>query len=302
MTRTGKPPEENPLTTDHPHQLQCMELWGGSAASDRAASVPGIDFYVRSRAFETAESGGDLYYVSMCGQGRIARFVLADVAGHGASVAPLASALRRLMRKHINTPDQSRMVRELNREFDELGTGRFATALMATYFSPTDHLILVNAGHPPPLLRRHADRSWSLIEPDAAGDEPVGIRNLPLGVIQPTGYDQFAIALEPRDTIVLYTDALPETARPDGTRLGTQGLLDLVSEIDFDDGAGLAETITTRLADIRGTPASDDDETVIVLSHNAGEPPAQSLPERIRVIGRMLGIGTLGPDDAQGRV
>ena len=93
-------------TIEHrPVELRCMEIWGGSARTEQAVSVPGIDVYVRSQTYKGNDRGGDLYYVSQCGLGNIARFVLADVSGHGAEASGVAAMLARLMRKHINTAD-----------------------------------------------------------------------------------------------------------------------------------------------------------------------------------------------------
>ena len=71
------------------HQLQCLEIWGGTTAVDEAVSVHGLDLYAFSRPFRDDASGGDVYLVSMCGAGNIARIMLADVAGHGTLVGSL---------------------------------------------------------------------------------------------------------------------------------------------------------------------------------------------------------------------
>ena len=54
-------------------------------AADQAVSVHGLDLYVFSRPFRDDVAGGDVYLVSMCGAGNIARILLTDVAGHGIS-------------------------------------------------------------------------------------------------------------------------------------------------------------------------------------------------------------------------
>lgn len=65
----------------------------------------------------------------------------------------MAIQLRRLMRNHMNRLDQTRFIRDLNREFVALADkGMFATALMASYYAPTEHLVVCNAGHPRPFL------------------------------------------------------------------------------------------------------------------------------------------------------
>ncbi|MEI9972984.1 MAG: sigma-70 family RNA polymerase sigma factor [Ignavibacteriota bacterium] len=56
----------------------------------------------------------DLYYLSACSQGSIARIVLADVAGHGEVVSSAAVHLREALRRHIDLWDQSVLIRDLN--------------------------------------------------------------------------------------------------------------------------------------------------------------------------------------------
>ena len=91
-----------------------------------------------------------MHYVSLCGGGVTTRLILADVSGHGASVADLAQSLRNLMRRNINHKNQTKLVQKLNRQFAELATlSRFATAVVATYLTKGDKLTICNAGHPP---------------------------------------------------------------------------------------------------------------------------------------------------------
>src|SRR5262249_54083644 len=101
-----------------------MEIWGGNQAADTSVSTPGLDLWVYSRPHEQARGGGDVHYVSLCGGGVIPRLILADVSGHGASVADMARSLRDLMRKNINRKSQPRLVRNLNRQFTDLAKFR----------------------------------------------------------------------------------------------------------------------------------------------------------------------------------
>lgn len=294
------PPANPPL------QLHCMEIWGGNEATDTALSVPGLDVWVSSTPYAGDAQGGDIHYLSMCGSGRITRFALADVAGHGDVVADLAAALRRLMRKHINTLDQTRFARDLNREFAELSaSGRFATALLTTYFAPTDQLILVNAGHPRPLWYDASAGQWHVLD-EAQRDEldsgaeqadeadarywgkPVS--NLPLGVIEPTEYVQFAVKLGPHDLVLAYTDSLVEARDPHGAMLGEAGLLAMVQTLDATRPATLAPALQLALTDYRGGQPPDDDQTLLLLHHNATEPPPLSMGQAVKSLAKMVGL------------
>jgi hypothetical protein len=50
------------------------------------ASTPDCDAWPCSTPHGGDEAGGDIHYVSMCGGGKIGRFMIADVAGHGGGV------------------------------------------------------------------------------------------------------------------------------------------------------------------------------------------------------------------------
>lgn len=270
--------------------LRCMEIWGGNRAVDQGVSVPGVDVYVYSSPHDGGDAGGDIYSISQCGAGNIVRFVLADVAGHGSSVTELAGTLQRMMRRYINTPDQTRFARELNRAFDSVAReGRFATALLATYWAPTSHLILVNAGHPPPLRYSAGNGRWSYIERSELGEDAA--LNLPLGVIEPTSYSQEAVALEPGDVVVMYTDALVEAGAERGEALGQEGLLALVSELGETQPCRVGTALRELAREARGGRDAGDDETVIVLGHNGAKPPEQTLTRRLSTLGRMIGLG-----------
>ncbi len=283
-----------------PHMMTCMEVWGGNRAVDSAVSTPGLDVWVLSRPWAGEDQGGDIHYLSMCAAGRISRFALADVAGHGDSVAGLAGTLRTLMRKNINTVDQSRFTRSLNEAMTDQASGRFATAILGTYFAPSRHLILTNAGHPRPLWFRQDEidneGTWALLDETAPGalrgrddktrDMPT---NLPLGVIEPTSYSQFAVQMVPGELILFYSDALIEA--PSGSNLlGEQGLLDIVSTIDRSEPELIVERLLERIVEAGHGKALEDDVTMIMLHVN--DAPMRSVPlaERISAVARLLGF------------
>ena len=225
----------------------------------------------------------------------ITRFVLADVAGHGSVVAESAATLRDLMRRYINTADQRKFARALNKKFAS-DAGRFATAILVTYFAPTDHAVICNAGHPRPLHRSVRTGEWRFL--DGACDGALasasagkfGATNLPLGVIHPTGYEQFAVRLEQGDLLALYSDAFLEAPGADGKPWGEDGLLRVMNAIDASDPSRLRTNALAEIARRTGALALDDDATMVVLHHNASDPPSQSLKERIAVLGKVLGL------------
>lgn len=266
--------------------MQCMEIWGGSHAANTDAGTPGLDVWVYSRPFEGAKDGGDVHYVSLCGGGIITRFILADVAGHGAKVADLAKSLRDLMRQNINRKSHARLVTSLNREFTEMNRqGRFATAVIVTYLAHQDQLTVSNAGHPQPLIFRAVEKAWSKLEQSGEGR-----KNLPLGIDESIRFSQFEFALNRGDLILLYTDGLIEMTDASGRQLGLNGLLSLVENLDPNRPEAMSAALIERLDGYRGETSPNDDLTFLLLHHNANNPPRQSLRQKLDVYAKVFGL------------
>jgi len=284
------------MTNSPAQQMQCMEVWGGSQVTSDGVELAGLDVWVYSKPYGQARHGGDVYYVSSCASGRISRLLLADVSGHGKSVASLAADLRTLMRRFVNRLDQKEFVRLLNEQFTALSKqGSFSTAVVTTFFAPSRRLSLCNAGHPRPLLFRAQDGRWSFLG-HQDNPEKKGPRNIPLGIFRLADYEHFDIELEPGDCLLSYTDALIESCDADGEMLGEEGLLrivNLLGEIPAEKMIGaLLEEIRQRFPE----NLSADDVTVMVVRAN-GRALRFSLGERFEAIGRFLKtlLGSLSP-------
>ena len=100
--------------------MQCMEVWGGSQLTSRCVEFGGLDTWVYSKPYGKAHAGGDIYYASSCATGRVSRLLLADVAGHGHTVAATAADLRTLMRRFVNRLDETEFVRQAKYELEHM--------------------------------------------------------------------------------------------------------------------------------------------------------------------------------------
>lgn len=262
--------------------MQCMEVWGGSQLTARGVEFGGLETWIYSKPYGQAQRGGDVYYASSCATGRISRLLLADVAGHGTSVAATAADLRMLMRRFVNRLDQAEFVRLLNQQFAALSREAvFATAVVATFFAPTRRLTVCNAGHPRPLLYRASDRKWEFLSHGEAPVRPSSApRNLPLGLLDITEYEQFDIELESGDCLLSYTDALIESRDADGEMLGEDGLLRIVRLLGEVQPQKLIDALLGEIAERYPDNLSEDDVTVLVMRAN-GREPRFALRERL---------------------
>ena len=272
------------------HSMTCMEIWGGNEAFNNAVSVPGIDAWIYSRPHGAGERGGDVHYVSMCGCGEIGRFFLADLSGHGQSASQPAADVRRLMRRYINTLDQTDFVRALNDRMMEWNRqGQFATTLLSTYFAPTKQMLICNAGHPAPLWYRAATREWRWLQPESSG-QSVAADNLPVGIVEGTEYIQFAVELKRDDRVLIYSDSLYESRDQSGEQLGRAGLLGLMNELTGLPPDEQAHTLVERIMTHHGSADLEDDLTIMLLHHHGKGQIEQTITDRMRTMGRMLGL------------
>ena len=267
--------------------MQCMEVWGGSEATDRGVVMAGLDAWVYSKPYGASAGGGDVYYVSSCATGRILRLLVADVSGHGNAVQGVAIDLRGLMRRYVNHLDHTQFVRSMNAQFSALSqAGCFATAVVSTFFAPTRRLTLCNAGHPLPLLYRGASRKWEYMEsgkPDASPD-PV---NLPLGILDAGDYQTFDVPLRVGDLVLCYTDALVESRGPDGQMLGQEGLFKIVRSMDMTDPATLVPRLLEAVGSAYPANLTGDDVTVLLFRPN-GLGARPGLGRQAAALGKLL--------------
>ena len=266
-------PNNEPVASNKPsQQMSCMEVWGGSQLTTRRVEMGGLDAWVYSKPFGEAQRGGDVYYASSCATGRITRLLLADVAGHGNAVASTAADLRTLMRRFVNRLDQTEFVRLLNQQFAALSeAGTYATAVVATFFAPTQRLIVCNAGHPRPFLYQATKQKWTLLGGEDANEEAAP-NNIPLGIIGMTEYEQFDVELKSGDCVLSYTDALIEARDADGEMLGEVGLLRIVRHMGDVEPHLLTKTLLREIRDRYPDNLTEDDVTVLLVRANGNKP------------------------------
>jgi len=249
-------------------RMTCLEIRGGNRRDCYSVELPGLSAWISCRPLTPSAHGGDLHYMTVCGEGAISRVVLADVAGHGEIVGSVAERLRQGLRKHVNTWDQSLLLQELNDSFLAGARGvQYATAFVLGHYVQSGEALFTNAGHVPPLWYRAKERKW-LIVTDAT-PYAKEIADLPIGLIPGTPYTQTGIELGPGDLLVLYTDGIVESRDPQNSELGCEGFRSFASEGPVDSPENVGEALFSRVDVFRGEIPAADDETILVLRRNA---------------------------------
>jgi phosphoserine phosphatase RsbU/P len=254
--------------TGETYRLACLELRGGNQLAAYSAELPGLASWVWCHPLDPSPRGGDLYYLSACSHGVIARVALADVAGHGEAVSAAAVRLHEALRQHMDDWDQSALIRQLNETFlKRAQRAQYATAFLASFYSDSGELLFTNAGHLPPLWYRAATREWSFLHDST----PLGkeIADLPLGMIAGTSYTQTAVQLDPDDLLILYTDGINEAYDESGAQLGFDRLLSISRHLPTVSAKAAGQALLAAVALFRGAAPAADDETIVALQRRA---------------------------------
>ncbi|HET7351335.1 MAG TPA: SpoIIE family protein phosphatase [Marmoricola sp.] len=180
------------------------------------AEIPGWEvahFYSPSGRTEV---GGDFFDAIPMSEGRLALFV-GDVMGRGVAAAASMAQMRAAIRAYIAVdPDPASVVERLDKFFRTYGIGQLVTLVYAVADPGRDTLHVVNAGHPPPVVRRV----------DGATEQLPMAEGAPLG-LGAEGRSIVEVPFHPGDTVVAFTDGLIER-RDEDIDEGQRRLLELV--------------------------------------------------------------------------
>ena len=183
--------------------------------------------------------------------------VIADVAGKSIPAALLMATLQASLRTIAGEGAAlGELVVRLNRyaSAHSLDGRRFTTAVLGEYDPATRHLVYVNAGHNPPILR-HAGGNLEKLE----------VGGLPLGIEPGAAYETAAIDLRPGDALILYTDGVVEAFDEKGDLFGDARWLEAIRALPDWNAQESLQFLMKRVDDYVGFTRQSDDITCLVF-------------------------------------
>ena len=269
-----------------------MEIWGGIEPVERSVSTPGLDLWVFSRPFHGDQQGGDVYYVTLCGGGVITRIVVADVSGHGASVAEFSTSLRSLLRKNINQKSQKRLVEKLNRQFTEMAGDAAVCDGARDDLSRVARSVVRLQRRASAAALLSGERA-DLVAAFATGEPTRRLRATCrwVSTTRPA-IRTFDVELGRGDLLVFYTDASERGRRSGGQVARREGITGSGPRLDLADArpGAIGPALLEAVARHREHRAAEDDVTLVVLHHNASPTPRLSLGEKVDVYAKVFGL------------
>ena len=215
--------------------------------------------------FPCLSVGGDYFDVFPLSENRTA-FLLADVSGKGLGAALLTTMLQGVLSGLTLGTDPALVITNFNQFLcSHSEVGRYATMFFGI-LDELGNLEYINAGHPSPILIRNG-----------AAQEAFTEGSFPVGLVPEAQYTTVRVKLEPRDTVVLFSDGVTEAMDPQDELFSVGRLRQVLSgqqdtpldEIqkqileavaNFSQGASQADDLTLLLLRFRAAVAQSDTE------------------------------------------
>lgn len=219
--------------------------------------------------------GGDLVGSFVINQRRIGVYAV-DVSGHGVASAMMTARLAGLLSGATEGQNialttsadgqrdawpPSAVASRLNRlMIEDLQVDQYFTMAYAEIDLESGVCVLVQAGHPHPMVLRH----------DGA-IEPIGEGGLPIGLIEGAEYHQTELRLHPGDRLFLVSDGVTECPDPCGEELGTEGLRQILARNLALQGTELLEALVWDLSLHTGGADFPDDVSGLLFTYRGAD-------------------------------
>jgi PAS domain S-box-containing protein len=215
--RAGTAVERARLYTERSRIAHILER---SLLPESLPEIPAMEVQARySPAGEVNQVGGDFYDVFAYDSERW-MLAIGDVCGKGPRAAGVTALARHTLRAAaLSGQAPGEMLQTLHRAL-RMQPGAELCTVCLVLLAPSEsraRLTVALAGHLPPLLIDDSGRTRQLGEPGTL-----------LGIVDPVEISEIEVQMSGGETLLLYTDGVPEAGRMSG-QLGEQGLLELCS-------------------------------------------------------------------------
>lgn len=201
------------------------------------------------------ETSGDFYDFIRLPNGKLG-ILIADVTDKGMGAALFMALSRTLLRtyaiEHPDTPEQ--VMHETNRRIlSDTNSGLYVTVFYGVLNLTSGELIYCNAGHHPPFLVRGKELD-ALVRTGP-----------PLGITHEETWERRTVALHPGESLILYTDGVPESKNAEDIFFGEQRLQKALLGLDGESAITIQEQLLAEVHRHRGEEPQFDDITLSVI-------------------------------------
>jgi serine phosphatase RsbU (regulator of sigma subunit) len=194
---------------------------------------------------------GDCYDVARLSPSRLG-LVVVDISGHGAVTGVLALRCRELLRAALRSDmDPGGAVSWAHAQLDDLADDTFLSAFVVDVDLETGHMRYANAGHPPALLC-------------GADDVQQLVRTGPIVGPFDEEWTTAEAAVQPGDTLAIYTDGLIEVRNDEKEEFGITRLTEIVCGASCDEAEAIVKRCLDEVTEFAPNRLRDD-ATIVLL-------------------------------------
>jgi len=231
-----------------------LELASRIQLSLLPGTFPSSDaFRIAARYVPVKSVAGDFYDVIAADAGHVG-LLIADVSGHGVPAALIASMVKMAaVSQRDNAAHPAQLLSGMNRALCGNTQGQYVTAAYVFVDGENKELRYAAAGHPSMMHLRNGTVS------------EIAENGLLLAAVDGITYTEIAVALEPGDRLLLYTDGMVEARNAAGAMFGEAALFAALEK-----SAGLApDEAAERIIALvqQWAPSQDDDLTLLVCDY-----------------------------------
>ena len=206
------------------------------------------------------EVGGDLYDFFMLDKDHIV-LAVGDVSGKGISAALFMMRVKTMLKDAALLTHSSplEIIKNVNaRLCEENDAMMFITLWFGIMTISTGEIVYVNAGHEYPLIK---DSSGVFTIEKAAHSKPLAIN-------PNAKFSEGRLSLKHGDTILVYTDGVPEATNENNEQFGLERFAECLNEKPEDSPQELTNSLLERLNNFVGEAPQFDDITILCVKYS----------------------------------
>lgn len=215
-----------------------------------------------------SECGGDWWHY--CEVGKKVYLWIGDATGHGAPAALITAAAKSaatIIERLGVGPSQALGL--LNRAIADVSKGKIMmTFFLASYDTETHELTFSNASHEPPMLIKRGALPLKKKDMIVLND----VNSTRLGQNREASFEEAKVQLDPGDSVLFYTDGIPDLENPQKESLGERAFLKWVVEVntDYPTAEKSVADMVTKIKTYRQDAPLKDDITFFMIRRGEG--------------------------------
>ena len=201
---------------------------------------------------------GDFYDFSLTQNGKV-YFCVGDVSGKGIPASLFMSVTKALLNKVLDQTDQTREI--VTRVNDELSVNNesnmFVTMIVGMMNLHTGELLITNAGHNLPYIKKHSGELLCLED----------VQGPLVGTFEDVKFKQQSITLDPGDIVLLYSDGVTEAQNIRDEFYEDKRLKELLDKNRFGAAKEMTSAVFRSVLRFMGRAEQFDDITILSFQY-----------------------------------